>query len=176
MTRQPDQKPGGSPSRLGRLKVHLRLLLLAGTTYRVVTLRPAIRVAFSTNYYHDTWHLVGDMDSSQLLARLLWGLSYQRRPDTLVLVHGPHLLPTPFEGERSDPFLLLPAHLTASDPDAFRMLKTRLAHLGLPHGTIRWHTFGLDLALRAWREDVPHSHCEHEWDRLPDWDREGLWR
>src|SRR5262249_13047094 len=111
----------------------------------IITFRPSTRVAFSTNYYHNTWHLVSDMAGSQLLARLLWGLSYQRQPGTIVLIHGQHLLPTPFEAERSDPFLLIPSHLTGLDPEAFRLLKSRFAHLRYRGTTIRWLSFGLDL-------------------------------
>ena len=45
--------------------------------------------------------ILSDQRGAQLLARLLWGLSYQRRPGTLILVHGKHLLPTPFEADRA---------------------------------------------------------------------------
>jgi hypothetical protein len=135
------------PGRDARLKMHLRLLNLAGITYRVVTLRPAAKVSFSTNFFHDTWHIITSQWGAQLLARLLWGLSFQRRPGTLLLVHGDHLLPTPFEGDRSVPFLVAPANLTRLDPAALRTLKTCQSRLGPPACTIRWHTFGLDLAL-----------------------------
>src|SRR5437762_9292860 len=96
-----------------RMKVHLRELSLGKTEYRVVTLRPGTRVSFSTNFFHNTWHLVSDIQGARLLARLLWGLSYQRWPGTLVLIHGNHLAATPFEAEQSDPFLLIPSHLTS---------------------------------------------------------------
>jgi hypothetical protein len=64
---------------MSRLKMHLRLLRLGGDTYRVVTLRPSTRVGFSTNFYHQTWHIVSSQRGSRLLARLLWGLSFQRQ-------------------------------------------------------------------------------------------------
>jgi hypothetical protein len=132
-----------------RQKMHLRLLTAGGTTYRVVTLRPGCKVRFSTNFFHQTWHIVTSQRGARLLARLLWGLAFQRQAGTLLLIHGDHLLPTPFEGERSDPFLLVPAGLTPLNPSALRELKGRLARLGPPDRTIRWHTFGLDLALRS---------------------------
>ena len=138
---------------ISRFKAHLREVRLAGQSYRLITLRADARVAFSTNYFHDTWHIVSDQFGSRLLARLVWGLAFQRQQRTAVLIHGQHLQPTPFEAERSDPFLLLPAHLTSADPDAFRDLKTRLKNLGPPTRTIRWQTFGLDLALQAEREE-----------------------
>ncbi len=135
-----------------RMKVHLRLLPLAGRTYRVVTLRPCSHARFSTNYFHDTWHIVSDTAGARLLARLLWGLAYQKQPGTLALLHGPHLAPTPFDGARSDPVVLVPAGLTPVSADAFRQLKARLGRLG-PTQTIRWHTFGLDLELAAREAD-----------------------
>jgi hypothetical protein len=144
-----------------RLKVHLRRRRLGGRDYRIVTLRPGTDVFFSTNYYHDTWHLVSDERGSRLLARLLWGLAYQRRAGTMVLLHGTHLRPTPFDGARSGPVLLLPSHLTSPDPTAFRQLKTRLGRLGPPDQTIRWQTFGLDAELLAQKEEG-----------LARWDRE----
>ena len=176
ITRQPHPQQKQRLNPLSRLKVHLRLLPLAGRTYRIITLRPSTRVAFSTNYYHDTWHLLSDMTGSQLLARLLWGLSYQRQPGTMALIHDRHLLPTPFEAERSDPFLLIPSHLTAVDPKAFRTLRSRLLHLGQPSHTARWLTFGLDAAWKAWQRDGQHQPQEQEWDRLWHEDHEKRWR
>jgi hypothetical protein len=132
--------------------MHLRVLQLGGVAYHVVTLRPGTVVAFSTNFFHDTWHLVTSQRGSRLLARLLWGLSYERHANTLLLVHSGHLLPTPFEAERSGPFLLAPAGLTRLEPGRLRELKSRLKRLGPPTKTIRWQTFGLDAALRAHRD------------------------
>jgi hypothetical protein len=131
-----------------RMKVHLRVLPLAGRTYRVVTLRPSSRARFSTNYYHDTWHIVSDTAGAHLLARLLWGLAYQKHPGTLVLLAEPHLVPTPFDGAPSYPVVLVPSGLTPFSDEALRQLKARLHRLG-PTQTIRWHSFGLDRELVA---------------------------
>jgi hypothetical protein len=130
-----------------RMKMHLRVRRLAGRSYHLVTLRPSVEVRFSTNFYHNTWHIVSDVRGSRLLARLLWGLAYQKQPGTLVLIDDPHLAPTPFDGARSDPVILLPSGLTSADEDALRVLKERLPHLGQPDQTIRWQTFGLDRAM-----------------------------
>src|SRR5262249_19966513 len=143
------EKPAPSRAEDSRLKMHLRCLTMGGYPFRIVTLRPGTKIGFSTNFFHQTWHIVTDQRGARLLARLLWGLSYQRQPGTVVLVHGNHLLPTPFEAERSDPFLLVPASVTRLDPSALRILKSRLNHLGPPAQTIRWQTFGLDAALQA---------------------------
>jgi hypothetical protein len=170
-----EQQPRQRLNPLSRLKLHLRLLQLSGKTYRIVTLRPSTRVAFSTNYYHDTWHIVSDMAGSLLLARLLWGLSYQRQPETMILIHGQNLLPTPFEAERSDPFLLISSHLTSVDPEAFRLLKSRLPHLGHPSTTIRWLTFGLDLARQACQQEGQHPRQQLAWDWLHHREQKQLW-
>ncbi len=150
----------------GRLKMHLRVLQLGGAAYHVVTLRPGTGVAFSTNFFHNTWHLVTSQRGSRLLARLLWGLSYERHANTLLLVHGSHLLPTPFEAERSDPFLLAPAGLTRLEPSCLRELKSRLKRLGPPTKTIRWQTFGLDAALQALRDGWEGCSSAEEGERL----------
>jgi hypothetical protein len=146
-----------------RLKMHLRLLTIRGATYRVVTLRPSTRGAFSTNFFHETWHLVTSLQGSRLLARLFWGLAFQRQPGTLLLIHGAHLQPTPFEAERSDPFLIVPAGITGVDAARLRCLKSRLPHLGPPSTTICWQTFGLDVALgRAEADSTRHPWAESQ--------------
>jgi hypothetical protein len=144
--------PTGLPD-AARMKVHLRLLRLAGRTYRVVTLRTSERARYSTNYFHDTWHVVSDMGGAGVLARLLWGLAFQKQAGTLVLLSEPHLVPTPFDGARSEPVVVIPSGLTPTCEDALRELKSRLGRLGPPTQTIRWHTFGLDRELTAWQTD-----------------------
>jgi hypothetical protein len=148
-----DQESAQGPAAESRLKMHLRLLQLAGDVYRVVTLRPSTRIGFSTNFYHQTWHIVTSQRGARLLARLLWGLSYQRQRGTVLLVHGSHLLPTPFEAERSEPFVIAPGGITTLNASSLRVLKDRLKCLGAPTRTIRWHSFGLDAVLRAWQSE-----------------------
>jgi hypothetical protein len=167
-------EPAPGPADDSRLKMHLRLLTAGGYPYRVVTLRPGTRVAFSTNFFHQTWHIVTSQRGAQLLARLLWGLSFQRHPGTLLLVHGGHLLPTPFEAERSDPFLVAPTGLTPLDPSALRLLKGRLPRLGPPTRTVRWQTFGLDAALRG--SEAGRARAEAERGRLGRKANDQLWR
>lgn len=144
------------------LKMYLRLVEVHGQTLRVVTLRPATAVRFSTNYFHDTWHIVTSHAGALLLGRLLWGLAFQRHPGTVVLIDRAHLAPTPFDGDPPDPILLVPAGLTSFDVDRLRALRQRLRR-GVPRPTtIRWHTFGMPAALD---EDLRHtalwSHPEH---------------
>ncbi|MBK9035850.1 MAG: hypothetical protein IPL61_32145 [Myxococcales bacterium] len=129
------------------LKVHLRLVAVGGVTYRVVSPRPATVARWSTNYFHDTWHILTGGAGALVLGRLLWGLAFQRQPDTLVVIDRPHLTPTPFEADQADPIALIPAGLTAFDVDRLTVVRRRLA--GVAPTTIRWHTFGLPQALAA---------------------------
>ncbi len=161
-------------TRAGRMKLHLRVLPLGGMRYHLLTLRPGTRAAFSTNFYHQTWHLVSDLRGARLLARLLWGLSYQRRPGTMVLVHGRHLVPTPFEAERSDPFLLVPGHLTPLNEHHLRRLKGQLHRLGPPTRTVRWLTFGLDAVREA--GEVPGAEALHHQENRQLWHQERMVR
>jgi hypothetical protein len=162
---------------MSRLKMHLRFFTVGSSLYRIVTLRPATPIAFSTNFYHQTWHIVTSQRGSRLLGRLLWGLSYQRHPGTVILIHGQHLLPTPFEAERSDPILLASAGLTILNANDLRILKSHLNGLGPPAKTIRWHSFGLDLAWHARQqgEDDPVP-LAMEGDLLRRKANEILWR
>lgn len=157
--------------------MHLRNITVGASHYHLVTLRPSTSAAFSTNFFHHTWHIVTDQPGARLLGRLLWGLAYQRQPGTVILVHGDHLLPTPFEGERSDPFLLGAVGLTRFQASDLRILKSRLTQLGPPAKTIRWHTFGLDVALQARQQDHENrsaivSEGECLWQKSSD----PLWR
>jgi len=83
------------------------------------------------------------------MGRLMWGLAFQRLPGTLVLVDDPHLVPTPFEADRPDPILIIPDGLTVVDDDLLRALKLRLRRCPGAPTTIRWHTFGMPVALEA---------------------------
>src|SRR4051812_12247645 len=104
------------------LKLHLRCVTVHGRTLRVITLRASETARFSTNRYHDTWHVLTDPYGARFLGRLLWGLSYQREPGTLVLLHGEHLVTTPFEGDAPDPVLWIPSWMTRCDKDLLHAL------------------------------------------------------
>lgn len=134
-----------------RAKLHRRRLRLAGRDHTVITLRPGTDARFSTNRYHETWHVLSDLGGARLLGRLLWGLSYQRVPGTLVLIDRPFLEPEPFAAEPSDPIALVPARQTPWTDRAARELRRQLPLRGAPDGTVRWNTPGLDGGVAAAR-------------------------
>jgi len=136
-----------------RLKLHRRVLWLHGRRYTVVTLRPGTDARFSTNFYHDTWHILSDWHGALLLGRLLWGLAYQRMPNSLVLIDRPFLDPNPFDAEPAHPIALVPAPITAWTGKAARELRRRLPLTGANEGTVRWHTYGLDAVVAGHRSD-----------------------
>jgi hypothetical protein len=127
------------------VKLHRRVLRCAGHDYTVITLRPGADCRFATNRYHEAWHVLSDFRGARLLGRLLWGLAYQRRPGTLVLIDRTD--PNPFDAAPSDPIALVPSDLTALGRGAAHALRRHLPLRGAPDGTVRWHTHGLDVAL-----------------------------
>jgi hypothetical protein len=143
------------PGHLAASKLHLRPVDVNRRTYRVASLRAGCGAAFSTNFYHQTWNVLSDPAGAAVLARLLWGLAFQRQPGTLVCIHGPHLRPTPFDADRSDPIVLVPTALTPVVADDLRALRDRLRRPSREGTRVGWPTFGLDRALdddRPFRE------------------------
>ncbi|MEU6751036.1 hypothetical protein ABZ914_32875, partial [Spirillospora sp. NPDC046719] len=105
------------------MKLHRRTLRLGGREHTVIGLRPATKAGFSTNLFHETWHVLSDQHGARVLARLLWGLAYQSRPGTLLVIDRPFLTPTPFDADPADPIVLVPAWhtpFTAGPPASWR--------------------------------------------------------
>ncbi|RMI36039.1 hypothetical protein EBO15_39705 [Actinomadura harenae] len=108
---------------------------------------------FSTNLFHETWHVLSNRHGARVLGRLLWGLSYQSRPGTLVVIDREFITTTPFEGDPADRIVLVPGWDTPFTAKHARALKARLPFASAPDGTVRWRTHGLDAALadpRSW--------------------------
>jgi hypothetical protein len=152
------QRPGAARYTGDGMKLHRRRMRLDGRDHTVVTLRPGTDARFSTNHYHGAWHVLSDWHGARVLARLFWGLAYQRVPRTLVVIDPPFLDPDPFDARPSAPIALVPTPLTALPERAARDLRRQLPLRGPGEGTVRWNTRGLAGAvaeLRAARELPP---------------------
>ncbi|HEU5031174.1 MAG TPA: hypothetical protein VFV01_40100 [Spirillospora sp.] len=154
------QRPANARGAGDGMKLHRRTVRLAGRDHTVIGLRPGTRAGFSTNLFHETWHVLSDQHGARVLARLLWGLAYQSRPGTLIVIDRPFLTPTPFDADPADPIVLVPAWHTAFTAATARDLARRLPLRRPPDGTVRWRTHGLDGALtdpRAWFREHPRG-------------------
>ena len=152
-----------------KMKLHLRVRTLGRKTYNIISLRPETQITFSNNRFHETWHLLSCPQGAKLLAHLLWGLSYQQKPNTFILLHDQHIETTPFEAARSLPIILAPHHLTVPNRDMLAALNKQHKHLGPSDKTIRWKSHGLHLETdKAWKsERIP-------WSAYP-WTRERMY-
>lgn len=152
------QRPSRAHDARDGMKLHRRTLRLDGRAHTVIGLRPGTAARFSTNHYHGVWHVLSDQHGARVLARLLWGLAYQARPGTLLVVDRPFLCPTPFDADPADPIVVVPSWHTPFTARAARDLARRLPLSRPPDGTVRWRTHGLDGALadpRAWFRALP---------------------
>ena len=136
------------------MKLHRRVVRLRGRDHTVITLRPDSRARFSTNNFDGNWNILSDLHGARVLGRLLWGLSYQARPGTLVLIDEPRLDTNPFDAEPAQLIALIPEGLTGETPGLMAELRRSRARRAAPTGTVRWQTPGLDLAVAQ----MPHWH------------------
>jgi hypothetical protein len=136
------------------MKLHRRTIRCGRSVFTVVSLRPGATARFSTAYEHDTWHVLSDAHGGRLLAHLLWGLSFQARPGTLVLIDRPFLVPAPFDAARPAPIVVAPTWCTPFDTPTAARLSRCLPLRGAPEGTVRWRTFGLARKLQAERREA----------------------
>ena len=142
-----------------KMKLHLRVREINGHEVRIITLRPELQVSISNNYFHDLWHIIGNGRTAHLLSRLLWGLSFQKTDNTLILIDQPHLTPNPFDASPS-----LPLIIALGDTFSLRVRELRQIRLwsskdklGSPDRTIRWHTFSLEENARTLHQSLDHS-------------------
>jgi hypothetical protein len=136
------------------MKVHLRVLKIGQKEIHLITLRPETKATFRIEYRHPFWRMYTGRDESNLLARLLWGLSYQKHPNTMILLDSRHIVSIedkdnimPDVPVLSPPLLILPTNLTSVSEKMLNGLKSHLKNSNILTKTIRWHTFGLDKAL-----------------------------
>ena len=142
------------------MKVHLRLVRVGARVLRVVSLRPSCAARFSTNLFHHTWHILSDRAGAFVLARLFWGLAFQRARRTIVVIAAEHLVTTPFDADAPDPIVVVNTDLGRVDAQDLRAVRKRLREPS--DKTVRFHTFGL-----------PHA---DSWEREPNDGRERVER
>jgi hypothetical protein len=165
------------------LKLHLRIAELPGQTYRVLTLRPSFGARFSNNRFHDTWHLLTDAVGARVLARLWWGLSYQRQRGTILMLDAPHIVSTPFEADAAAPCLFALAGSPTEvslDEDHLIALRKWLRKPGAPATTVKLQTFGLTAELEQEAREEGDEHALREarvaaWRTMRSAEREPLW-
>ncbi|MBF6171579.1 TfoX/Sxy family DNA transformation protein [Nocardia blacklockiae] len=156
------QRPGAARTVGDGMKLHRRTMRLDGRVHTVISLRPGTAVRFSTNRFHETWHLLSDRRGARLLAHLLWGMSFQARTGTLLVIDHPFLTPTPFDADPADPIVFVPGWCTRLGPRAARELVRQSPFRQAPEGTIRWRTHGLaaagdDAFLPYWQRERGHT-------------------
>lgn len=150
-----DERPS-TAALTSRLRLHRREWRHAGRTYQVLSLRPGNPARYAVRDEHHFTVVSSDLAGARLLGRLLWGLSYQRRPDTLLVLEPGRMVPDHEEGRPSPPVVLSVATRTVLTPAAAR--RVRAAHLwrSRPAGTVTWNTAGYPKAmadLQRWHDD-----------------------
>ena len=130
-----------------RLKVHRRELVLGDSRYTVLSPRPSTMSRFATNRFHETWHVLADLEGAHLLAQLCWAMAYQRHDRTVVVVDPPLLVPNPFDADPSSPIVIVNTDLGPFPRDAASSLRQALPFRTPSSGTVVLQTRGLDAAL-----------------------------
>lgn len=132
-----------------RMKLHRYRPTADGQAYSVFCLRPGLEVSWSSNYFHATWHILGNMRSARVLAHLMWGLSYHGDERSFVFIDPSYTKPNPFDAKAADSVLV---GLRRPPRALLRRLKKPLGR----SATVRWRTFGLadaqsgERALPSW--------------------------
>ncbi len=130
-----------------RLKVHRRDLVLGGSRYTILSPRPSIVSRFATNRFHETWHVLADVEGAHLLARLCWAMAYQRHDGTVAVIDPALVVPNPFDADPSSPIVIINTDLGPFSRDGAGSLRQALPFRTPSSGTVVLQTRGLDLAL-----------------------------
>ncbi|KOX15615.1 hypothetical protein ADL05_14505 [Nocardiopsis sp. NRRL B-16309] len=137
----------------------------------MVSLRPSDPWRFGVRIDECTM-ITSDVAGTRVLGRLLWGLAFQRRPDTVLLIDSPHLVPNPYDGLPSPRLAFVPAPLATVDTSAARRLRRQRPSRRPSEGTLTWNTHSYPDALAArlaWQRRVWTSGhgVEHTWTEPP---------
>lgn len=167
-------RPYAAHRRTTKEKVHRRRFRLDRRDFSVLSLRPGDRHRFATNYFHETWHVICHAGAAHFLGRLLWALSYQRRPDTVLVVDQPFLVPNPFDADPSVPFAFVNSDTTHLSHRAAMALGRALPLGGgreqrSPDGTVVMNCQSRPSRIAAAR--AAESWYDFAEDSVPPWDK-----
>ena len=130
-----------------KLKLHRRGVELDGERFAVLSLRPTATERFATTEFHDTWHVLSDVEGAELIGRLAWAMAFQSRPHTLLLVDLPLIAKDPFDASPQLPILIVNTDLESPTPAAIEALRAQLPQTDPSEGSVRLMTSGFDRAL-----------------------------
>lgn len=139
-----------------RIRLHRREWRHDGRTYQVIALRAGDPVRYAALVDEYGVLVTSDLAGTRLLGRLLWGLSYQRRPDTLLVLDPVHLVPNPQDGRPSPVLVFGVAGRTVLRPAAARRLAARRWWRSRPTSTVTWNTASFPAAMaemHSWEDD-----------------------
>lgn len=109
------------------------------------------------------WTVISsDLAGARLLGRLLWGLSYQRRPDTLLVLEPGRMLPDPDHGRPSPTLVFAVGGRTVLPVATARRLRRPELWRTRTTGTVTWNTTRFPEALHTL-----HAAQDARRDRLP---------
>lgn len=140
---------------------------LGKRAFSVLSLRPGTPHRFATNRFHDTWHILCNAGSAHYLARLLWALSFDNRPNTILVIDGASLVANPFDADPSLAFAFVNRDTTSLDGATARDLARRLP-LGTGHqptssdGTVVMRSDSRPAALQ---EALNRPHDDNWWHK-----------
>ena len=61
------QRPSNAKNCGDGLKLHLHLVSVGDIVYRVLTPRPSTQISFSTNFFHETHHILSNTMGARFL-------------------------------------------------------------------------------------------------------------
>lgn len=155
-----------------RLRLHRREWRHDGRSYQLLTLRPGnpTRYAVAVGRHPTAGQTVlvrSDLAGVRLLGRLLWGLAFQQRPDTLLVLEPARMVPEPEDGGHSPSVVFGVAGRAVLTPATARRMIRPDVWRARPSGTVTWNTAGFPGALadlHAWQDErragrwVPHPY------------------
>lgn len=156
-----------------RLKLHRRDVVLDRRTFTALSLRPSAAERFATNYFHDTWHVIGSEMSCRLLGRPCWALGYQRRERTMIVLDPSVLVANPFDAHPSSPIAIVNRDLGTPTRAGYDALRAKLPWRTASEGTVTLSTpsltAGLAVQRRSWADARWRESATHDPERNRRW-------